>query len=58
MRPLSAPETREIKETYWSADLEEINEDAENRIDENGRGAIGIVDPGLPEAIKNLAEDE
>ena len=58
MRPLTAPATREIKETYWSADLEEITEDAENRIDENGRGAIGIVDPSLPEAIKNLAEDE
>ena len=58
MRPLQAPETREVKETFWSADLDDITEDAENRIDENGRGAIGIVDQDLPEAIKNLSEDK
>ena len=57
MRPLQAPESREVKESYWSADIEEITEDAENRILENGRGSLGIVDPDLPKAIKALPRE-
>ena len=47
---------REDKESYWSADVAGIYEDVKDRIKDNGRGAFGIVDPGLPEAIKNLPE--
>ena len=56
MRPLKTPANREDKESYWSADVAGIYEDVKDRIKDNGRGAFGIVDPGLPEAIKNLPE--
>ena len=58
MRPLKTPANREEKESYWSADVEEIAENAKDRIEDNGRGAFGIVDPSLPEAIKNLPPKE
>ncbi len=56
MRPASQPATREAKEAFWKADVEDIIFDAKNRINDNGRGAWGIVDPSLPGAIKELTE--
>ena len=53
MRPLRSP-TREHRDRYWQADLEIIKSDANERIDHEGKGARGIVDPKLPEAIKQL----
>ncbi len=58
MRPLHEPATREAKEVHWVAGLEDIEYDAKNRIQDNGKGAFGIVGPDLPDAIKNLSEDE
>ena len=54
MRPLVPPESRQAREQFWKADLERIIKDARNRIRDNGKGAFGLVDPGLPEAIRQL----
>ncbi|MEM7455459.1 MAG: formylglycine-generating enzyme family protein [Planctomycetota bacterium] len=52
VRPLSAPATRDEMEFWWDEQLESIELDVRNRIDFNGRGARGLVDPELPEAIE------
>ena len=54
IRPLSPPESDKEKEQFWAAGLPGIMDDAKNRILDNGRGAFGIVDPKLPEAIQGL----
>ena len=51
------PATRDEKEAVWNAGLREIEMEAENRIDSNGRGAIGIVDQNLDEEIAELDAD-
>jgi formylglycine-generating enzyme required for sulfatase activity len=38
---------------YWEADVDEVREDVLNRLQE-GRGALGLVDPALPAAIQQL----
>lgn len=53
-RPLNAPEEREDREYFWEADHEEMDLDVEYRIDNEGRGARGYVDPELPKAIEEL----
>jgi hypothetical protein len=53
LRPLQAPPQKE-REKFWRADLKEIQEDVDFRIEEEGRGALGYVDPTLPKAIKEL----
>lgn len=53
VRPLHVPETREERLLWWDADVEEIKEDYENRMYDNGKGAMGIVDPQLPAQIKD-----
>ena len=53
LRPLDVPKSREVKETFWSADIEEIIEDADDRVI-RGRGEIGLVDENLIEAIQGL----
>ena len=55
MRPLAEPETKKEKSKYWDADLErEIKEVVMFRINHEGRGAIGVVDERLPDAIRML----
>ena len=56
IRPLNIPKSRKAKETFWEAGLETIMDDAKNRIEENGRGSLGYVDPELPKAIKTLTD--
>jgi formylglycine-generating enzyme len=53
MRPLNAPSDRQQQERFWS-DTEAMEEIAANRINANGRGAYGLVDKKLPDAIKEL----
>ena len=54
IRPLAAaPQADRAK--YWEADVDSIVDDTKERIDE-GRGAIGIVDPKLPEDFKRAEE--
>lgn len=50
MIPLTAPETAEGKESYWKADLAEIQEIVDRRAEAEGRGAIGLVDGDLDKA--------
>ena len=57
LRPLAEP-SREAKEDFWKADVEDISDDAKNRIFENGRGAYGTVDPNLPKEISELTDDD
>lgn len=53
MRPLHAPDLAG-RAKYWDADLDQIREDVAQRIDNEGRGARGVADKNLPEAIKQL----
>lgn len=53
LRPLNAP-PRDEQEKFWQADLPSIMEHADRRIDEEGRGERGLVDPKLPQAIESL----
>ena len=53
VRPLKAP-PREQWSKYHDADLEQIRDHVRQRIDEEGRGERGIVDPSLPAAIEKL----
>ena len=53
VRPASPP-PRDQWEKYWQADVKYILDNANNRIDEEGRGQRGIVDPQLPAAIEKL----
>jgi formylglycine-generating enzyme required for sulfatase activity len=55
MRPLDVPATKEAKERYWAADVAEINEGVDNRM-QDGRGAMGVTDRELPAAIQKMRE--
>lgn len=57
IRPLDPPSSSKAKEEYWKADVQRIFKDAKIRIQENGKGAFGIVDPKLPAAIDELNKD-
>ncbi len=52
-RPQTPP-PRDEWSKYWDADLPEIQKVADHRIDDEGRGERGKVDPELPAAIKEL----
>ncbi len=54
IRPLETPATREAKEKFWKADVDVIDETVNFRIDSEGRGARGVVDGMLPEALKDV----
>jgi formylglycine-generating enzyme required for sulfatase activity len=59
VRPLAVPKTVEDRNEFWKPDNAEIVLNAESRIDGNGRGALGKVDPKLAEEMKPLlAEDQ
>lgn len=52
IRPLTPPAQAD-RAKYWEADLQDIADDAKDRLDQ-GRGARGLVDPKLPDAVKTL----
>lgn len=54
IRPLSPPDDRVARESYWNADIAKIHRDAKNRIESNGRGSWGTVDENLPRDIAEL----
>jgi formylglycine-generating enzyme required for sulfatase activity len=58
LRPLTPPAERKDREKVWNADIEQVQLDADNRIDSEGRGSRGVVDGTLPAAIKELQEKE
>ncbi len=51
IRPLDAPADREAKESFWQADSVEVAEDVAQRLEHEGKGALGVVDPTLPKVI-------
>lgn len=58
IRPLVAPETREAKEQFWSAQAIKDQKAIEFRLESDGKGARGIVDPELPAAIQELKNNK
>lgn len=54
VRPLNAPATIEEQDKYWKADVEYLEFVADHRIDNEGRGARGIVDDTLLQALEEL----
>lgn len=54
IRPLTAPEPGEGQEKFWKADIKSIQQIADKRIDEEGRGERGLADELLPAAIEEL----
>ncbi|MDG2013000.1 MAG: SUMF1/EgtB/PvdO family nonheme iron enzyme [Pirellulaceae bacterium] len=57
VRPLAAPSNRKAKEEYWRARSRRDEMAVKFRLESDGKGAKGIVDRDLPEAIKNLESD-
>ena len=55
IRPLKDVPITE-KNKFWNADIEQIQADADQRIDQEGRGARSIAMPQLLDAIKKLNE--
>jgi len=51
VRPLHAPKPDQHAK-YWDADVAQIQMHVDRRIDKEGRGERGLVDPSLPDAIK------
>ncbi len=51
LRPLKIPPTREAQDAFWKADVPEILDDVIQRVRQEGRGALGIVDEKLPAVI-------
>lgn len=51
VRPFAPPADPADQRRFWEADIESIRADASDRLLQ-GRGARGIVDPTLPEAVK------
>ena len=58
VRPLNSPKTDEEKEAFWKARVEYVEWVADHRIDNEGRGARGVVDIKLPAAIVELKKKE
>jgi formylglycine-generating enzyme len=52
VRPLTAPAASD-RGRYWDADDPAVRRAVDKRLSE-GRGALGIVDPALPQAVKEL----
>jgi sulfatase modifying factor 1 len=53
VRPLK-PVSAEQRLLFWEPTLEQLLDDVKYRIDDEGRGARGYVDPGLPADIEKL----
>jgi sulfatase modifying factor 1 len=55
LRPLQVP-ARDQQDLFWKADVERIIYETKGRIEDNGRGRFGTVDPQLPRDIQQLSE--
>jgi hypothetical protein len=53
MRPLDVP-AKDEQEKFWKADLQQIVDDVNRRIDEEGRGARGVADASLIQDIEKF----
>jgi sulfatase modifying factor 1 len=50
VRPLAEPDVA-VRRRWWDADIESVRADTADRV-QQGRGALGIVDPKLPADLK------
>jgi formylglycine-generating enzyme required for sulfatase activity len=55
VRPLAPPAEKD-RAKFWEADIDQVREDTNQRIDQEGRGARGVANPELPAAIKKLSQ--
>lgn len=53
VRPLAVPERKE-REKFWKADIEQIQTDADNRIDHEGRGKRSLANEELLKVLEKL----
>ncbi len=58
VRPLNPPADRLAKEEYWKAPNSRTEEIVSDRVQFEGRGTLGVVDPGLPKAIETAIDDQ
>jgi formylglycine-generating enzyme required for sulfatase activity len=56
VRPLKVPAEKAERLKYFEPDADEIREGIDGRMQE-GRGALGLVDPDLPKAIQELQKN-
>lgn len=49
LRPLNPPTDRPAREAYWEADHAQIAADVKQRLENEGKGALGVVDAALTE---------
>lgn len=56
VRPLSVPTTREAKEEFWKSRSKKEQAAIKFRLESDGKGAKGLVDQQLPEAIQGLKD--
>ena len=56
LRPYNVPDSREERERYWRADSPRDQYAIKFRIESEGRGARGLVDPDLPAAIQKIKD--
>ncbi len=56
VRPWNVPATREEREIYWNTRAKKDQYAIRFRIESEGRGAEGLVDPELPSAISELRD--
>lgn len=54
LRPLHAPETRTAKEVFWQSDIRSIQDDVQNTIRIQERGAEGLIDEDLPRLLREF----
>lgn len=57
VRPLEAPD-RQQREKFWKADVQQIIDDVNRRIDEEGRGARGLANPELMNDVERYRSQQ
>jgi formylglycine-generating enzyme required for sulfatase activity len=58
IRPLEAPSDRLVREEFWKAETEDVTDIVRDRLEFEGKGALGVVDPELPKAIQKAIDDK
>jgi len=58
LRPLKAPADTKSRSVFWEAGIESIKDIAQQRVDNEGRGANAVVDPKLSEDISELTNKD
>lgn len=54
VRPLEVPQTKEAMDKFWRAKIQDIEDNARDRVESHGKGSLGVVDPSLTKDIETL----